>query len=66
MNRQKIERRIEKYLKEVREIRLNRLVPKGYRTYCFRHRNATKDHATNFAVVGIWIFFVVLAFGVLR
>ena len=48
------------------DLRRDKLIPRGYRPYCLRGRNAKKDHATNFAVVGIWVFFVVLAVGVLR
>jgi len=43
-----------------RESKLNKLIPKGYRSYCFRHRNAKRDHATSFAICVLWFLAIVV------
>lgn len=64
---EKIEKRIERYREEIIDIRINKLIPKGYRSYCLRHRNARKDHTMTFAFCIVpWILAVVIVFGILK
>jgi hypothetical protein len=64
---ERIEKRIERYREEIRDIRINRLIPMGYRSYCLRHRNAKKDHAMTVAFCIVpWVLAVVIVFGVLK
>lgn len=53
---------IARYRAEILEIRRNKLIPKSYRSKCFRHRNAKVDHAASFAVSVLWLVAVIFVF----